>query len=127
MTAPIKILSLANDLASHAYRRQGIIAANIANADTPGFRAKDLEQFSAHVGKPFAMRSSRPGHHSTSQTNAQSKSVLTDVLGAQSPNGNNVSIEDQMMRSADIKHQHELALGVYKKSMAILRASLGRR
>ncbi len=127
MTAPIKILSLANDLASHAYKRQGIIAANIANADTPGYRAKDLQQFSDRIDPPFDMRSSRPGHFGTSQTHQIHKTVETNVLAAQSPNGNDVSIEDQMMRSAEIKHQHELALGVYKKSMAILRASLGRR
>ena len=42
------------------------------------------------------------------------------------PNGNTVSLEDQMMRSADARQSHDLALGVYRKTMDIMRNSLGR-
>ncbi len=127
MTTPLKIMSLAGDLANHAYKRQGLISGNIANADTPGYKAKDLKAFSPKVETHFAMRASRPGHTMTAPNTRSAEIVMTSTLGAQSPNGNNVSIEDQMVRSADIRHQHELAIGVYQKSMAILKASLGRR
>lgn len=127
MTASIKILSIANDLAAHSYKRQSLIAANIANADTPGYKAKDLKGFAAHATDAFAMRKSRPGHHGTTPSSSSSEISMATLTGSQSPNGNNVSIEEQMVRSADIKQNHDLALGVYQKSMTILRASLGRR
>lgn len=127
MTDAINILSIANDLAAHTYRRQGLIAANIANADTPGYKAKDIKDFTAFVDSPFTMRKSRPGHHMAGTDVRFSEISMVTSPGARSPNGNNVSIEDQMVRSADIKQQHDLALGIYKKSMTILRSTLGRR
>jgi len=127
MTASINILSIASDLATHTYKRQSLIAANIANADTPGYKAKDIKGFEALVERPFAMRANRPGHQMSSTISKHAEISMITSPGARSPNGNNVSIEDQMVRSADIKQQHDLALGVYKKSMTILRATLGRR
>ena len=47
-------------------------------------------------------------------------------MGAASPNGNDVSLEDQMIRAADLRMEQELAIGVWRKSLDILRASLGR-
>ena len=46
------------------------------------------------------------------------------VIGAESPNGNSVSLEDQMTRAADIRQSHDLAMGVYQKSLDILRATI---
>ena len=47
--------------------------------------------------------------------------------GTMSPNGNSVSLEGEMVKAADVKREHDLALAIYGKSLAILRASLGRR
>ena len=49
-----------------------------------------------------------------------------DLGGESSPNGNNVSVEVEMARGTDAKSSHDLALAVYKSSLDILRASLGR-
>ncbi len=127
MNTPIDILSIANDLASHAYRRQGLIAKNIANADTPGYKAKDISDFSTNFDNRFAMRETRAGHVTVGSSNNAPVVSVSSGFGTHSPNGNNVSIEDQMVRSADVKMQHDLALGVYQKSMSILKASLNRR
>ena len=127
MTAPINVMSIANNLATHAYKRQSLIAENIANADTPGYKAKDIQDFQASVSRSFTLRASRPGHLNAGSTLNLSEVSMVTSPGARSPNGNNVSLEDQMVRSADLKQQHDLALGVYRKSMTILRATLGRR
>ena len=49
-----------------------------------------------------------------------------DAPDSQSPNGNTVSLEDEMVKAADVRHQHELALAVYSSALNILRTSLGR-
>ena len=40
----IETLRMASSLTAHAAERQKLIAQNVANADTPGFRARDLVQ-----------------------------------------------------------------------------------
>lgn len=121
------VMKLAQDLARYSGARQAQIAKNIANADTPGYRARDLSDFSEtyQQKKPNSeMRATRPEHiHRSGPTN----SVRTFDLGGQTaPNGNTVSIEQQMSLSTDARSKHDLALTVYRSSMDILRTSLGR-
>jgi flagellar basal-body rod protein FlgB len=44
-----------------------------------------------------------------------------------SPNGNSVSLEQEIFNSAEAMGQHSLALSVYTKSMDLLRTAIGRR
>jgi flagellar basal-body rod protein FlgB len=131
MTLDIAILRLAGSLASYASVRQGVIAENIANADSPGFRARDLvpfaEVFAARAQPAFAPGATRPGHFAFEAAAPRMAMRETHAPGTLNPNGNSVGLEDQMMRAAQVKLQHDLALGVYSKSLAILRAGLGRR
>jgi len=122
----LDVMKTASGLASFAYRRQSVIADNIANADTPGFKAKDLERSSVFTDSSLKLRNTNPKHFDAGQSAAEVTVINTPSLSSESPNGNNVSLEQQMMSGADVQHQHELALGVYQKSMAILRLSLGR-
>lgn len=131
MTIEIGLMKLASALATHANKRQSLIAENMANADTPGYQARDLESFSSAIAQsgssPKAMRATRAEHFGYSDGDAQFAVVKTAAFGAETPNGNTVSLDDQMMRSAALQVDHDLALGVYKKSLQILRLSLGRR
>ncbi len=92
----------------------GTISENIANSDTPGFKAKDIEPFS----DAFA-RAQRTG-----EVEFRVEPITT---GAPSPNGNTVSLEDQMARSSGALRDHETAMAVYSKAMTMLRTSIGRR
>ena len=131
MQINLDILRMAQGMAAHASARQGIIAENIAHADTPDYQAKDLKPFadtySMQSTTPFEMKTSRAGHLPSSQSGYEAQAVHLSAFGAESPNGNNVSIEDQMIRAVEVKGQHDLAMGIYRKSMDILRMSLGRR
>ena len=64
MDLNLNVLQLASALASHAAARQQVISENIAHADTPGYRARDVDDFAATLeGTPaFAARTTRPGH-----------------------------------------------------------------
>ncbi len=122
-----EILTIASSLSAHAMQRQALIAENVANADTPGYRAKDIPDFreSYLAASPFGMNRTREDHLATSGA------PFTDGVGRQtaqmSPNGNSVSLESEMVKAADTQREHNLALVVYGKSLDILRASLGRR
>ncbi|NVK45750.1 MAG: FlgB family protein [Rhodobacteraceae bacterium] len=125
----LDIFKMASGMARHAVTRQEVIAKNIANADTPEYRAKDIASFADTYDttpSDTKMRTTRAGHMLDS-TAMQAGYDLVDAPGATSPNGNTVSLETEMMKSSQVRHEHELALSVYKSSMNILRTSIGRK
>ena len=125
----LTLFNVASALARHAGTRQLVTARNIANSETPGYRAMDLPEF----GESFrdgtsvpALRTTRPGHLSVplNGTGARPQTVAggDDIA----PDGNSVSLETEMVRAADLRHQHEMALSVYRSGIDLLRTSLGR-
>lgn len=128
MDMKLSILRLASDLAAHSTARQTVVTQNVANADTPGYRARDLPDFadSLRAAPVFAPRTTRPGHMAFGADARGFEPQEVAAFGAETPNGNSVSLEDQMMRSAEARRNHDLPLGVYRKTMDILRTSLGR-
>jgi flagellar basal-body rod protein FlgB len=131
MNFDIGVLKLAGALSSYASNRQSLISQNIANSDTPGFKARDYADFGEIVADTTArhsgMRATRPMHWQFGENLAAYEAQVKSLFGSESPDGNTVTLEDQMIRSAEVKQQHDLALGIYSKSLAIMRASLGRR
>jgi flagellar basal-body rod protein FlgB len=128
MDMNLTLLRLASSLAAHATARQTVVSENIAHADTPGYRARDIADFSETLESPsMAARTTRPGHMPFGTEAGGFEAQEIAALGAETPNGNSVSLEDQMMRAAEVRQSHDLALGVYRKSMDILRAGLGRQ
>ncbi len=116
MFQSLDILRMAQSFAAHAATRQEAIAQNVANADTPGYRSRDVVPFSDY------WQATNAGGSATSQT-------LIRVEGhpaTTSPDGNTVSLENEMMRAVSARQQHEMALGIYSMARDVLRASIGR-
>jgi flagellar basal-body rod protein FlgB len=127
MINKIEVMQMAQAMASHAGLRQAAVSQNIANADTPGYQARDVDAFSATYQSTSTtpLKVTRSSHLDSGATlNAAVKPAATNAV--QSPNGNSVSLEDEMVRAVDIKRQHDLALTIYKTSMNVLRTSIGR-
>lgn len=123
----LEVMRMAHALARHASARQGVVAQNIANSDTPDYRASDIAPFSDsyETASADAMRATRPGHFGAAPADLPPPPVR-DAGGVPEPNGNTVSLETEMMKSAEVKLQHDMALTVYKSSLDLLRSSLGR-
>ncbi len=127
MLESLSITRMAEALADHAATRLNLIARNVAQADTPGYKAMDLPDF-AQVYRDSAeggMRATRPGHFTSAMT--ASTPVPQPSGGEASPDGNTVSVEKEMVKSAEVRQDHEMALAVYSSTRDILRASLGRK
>ena len=125
----LDIFNTAQSLAVHASARQAISAQNIANADTPGYAARDVTPFqmdAAPDGPGFAPRTTRTGHFGADATAAMGIEVIRREDAAHSPNGNSVSLEEEMLKSVDAKRDHDKALAIYKSSLRVLRTALGR-
>lgn len=127
MFSDLNVFKTAYAMATHAGQRQAVIARNMANADTPGYQPRDLENFQSafeKVGQTSGMASTRSGHlHGASAAQPWAEQ-MADPSG--DPNGNGVSLEEEMVKAVDVKRQHDRALAIYRSSIAVLRASLGR-
>lgn len=126
MFEKLELTRMAQAMASNAGARLGIIAQNVANADTPGYKAMDLPNFadSYRAAGGSGMRTSRPGHLGSIST--QSEPQARRAKGSEGPNGNSVSLELEMVKAASVRQDHEMALAVYRNTSDIIRASLGR-
>lgn len=127
MFQDLNIFHTATAMAKHAGLRQSVIAQNIANADTPGFRAKDVAPFEAvfTASSTGAQRTTRSGHIRQSDTSAHA-SVLKFTDAEPSPNGNSVSLEEEMLKSVSVSKDHNKALAIYRHGMTVIRTVLGR-
>ncbi len=114
----VKIINLMSAMAHHASRSHSVIAENVANADTPGYKAKQVESFSDVYAR--AQRTD------TDLKTIAPKIHLAPTGDIQSPNGNSVSLEEQMMQASLAKANHDLAMEVYKKSLSFLKMSVGK-
>ena len=127
MFGNIELFRLSQAVATHASSRLSLISQNVAHADTPGYRGKDIGSFSSlvrEVGPQTDMRRSRAGHFASGSGVG---TVRIDESAAVSPNGNSVSVEKELLKAAEVHQQHDRALAVYKSAMTILRTSIGRR
>ncbi len=125
----LTIFRVAHALASHAGTKQAVVAQNIAQADTPGYRALNVQPFSEFLKQTDSnsLRATRPQHLNAAFQNATPQIREAGLSGNTSPNGNSVSLEEQMLEAVDVKRTHDRALAIYKSGLGILRTSLGRR
>jgi flagellar basal-body rod protein FlgB len=124
-TNKVEVLQMARAMAAHAAARHGIIAANIANADTPGYRARHLPDFAqVWESQRLPMTATRPKH--LSGGNRLTVSAVADSTHL-SPNGNSVSLEAEMVAAAEARQAHDFALAIHRSLSGAIRATLGRR
>ncbi len=130
MFSSLDIFKTASALAAHSTARQTIISQNIANADTPGYQAKDIKSFadsySSGLSEPFRMRTTRAAHIRSGPAGPEFGQSVIERKGDGSPNGNSVSLEREMLNAAETKYTHDVALTIYRSGLNLIRTSLGR-
>ncbi len=129
MFEKLEIFRMAHAMATHAGTRQAIVAQNIANADSPGYKPRDVVPFAELVkngadgGGPRATRASHL-HGALEVGPLRISEVARDSAN---PNDNGVSLEEEMLNAVEVKRQHDRALAIYRSGLTILRSSLGGR
>jgi flagellar basal-body rod protein FlgB len=125
MFEKLELTRMAQALAAQSGARMAVIAENVANADTPGYKAKDMPAF-AEVFEAAGqdMRATRPGHLAGALS--AGLPMADTVRGHEAPNGNSVSLEAEMVKSVEARQSHDMALAIYRATSDVIRASLGR-
>ncbi len=131
----IPLLSMLKTRMTWLNERQDVLTQNVANADTPGYVAHDLKP----VDFSGALRQAGGG-----PAQAAGKLLVTDprhialpAMGRDgfenvempdseaSPNGNSVSLEQEMIKVSDTQAQFQAATNLYSKAMSMMRTAIG--
>ncbi|MHB1102737.1 MAG: flagellar basal body rod protein FlgB [Devosia sp.] len=113
--------------------RQGLLAENVANAETPGFRGHDLKvfDFEEHMRNLSTTRIetavTNPVHFSTMGTDADGFGPRQLNSFEITPEGNGVTLEDEMMKVAANQIDYQTVTSLYTKSLQLIKTALGRR
>ncbi|CAN1491477.1 FlgB Flagellar basal body protein [Paracoccaceae bacterium] len=125
MFEKLELTRMAQSLAAHSGSRMAVIAQNVANADTPGYKARDLPGFAeVFADNGGDMRATRAGH--LTAVSAAMTPAVEIANGREAPNGNSVSLEGEMVKSVEARQNHDMALAIYRATSDVIRASLGR-
>lgn len=122
MLSDMSLFQVYSAMARHAAEAQKTSAENLARANEPGYKAVEVESFAEFVTRTSQQAGAQSGSLDLSGSFEQR---LTG--GAASPNGNTVSIEEEVFKSAEAVGKHTMALNVYTKSMDLMKLALGRR
>lgn len=95
--------------------RQTAIAENIANANTPGYRAVDVESFDTVLQKTgLDLSLTTPGHMATGMNGIRPPAVEHNRDIKVSASGNSVSVERELIKAEEVNRAYALNTNVVK-------------
>jgi len=131
----IPILSMLRTRLAWTQARQRVLAENVANADTPEYRPRDLAPLKfeapARVAVPattVALSRTAGGH--IAGLGGLSQSPFDTKTSGQydvRPTGNGVSLEEEMMKVAANQMDFQAATALYSRSLSLIKTALGKR
>lgn len=113
-----------------AERRHELLAGNVANIDTPDYRARDLNQadFQNALAESIQYARQDPAQSITPSTRdeiyAGPRSATEQIVYH---DGSDVSLEHQVTEIAKNQHLHALAVTTMRSQFALLRAAITER
>jgi flagellar basal-body rod protein FlgB len=102
--------------------RHTVLAGNVANLDTPGFRPLDLTRHAS--ADPQSLSISDPGHI-TSQVTADYITSFDDGGQLQGPDGNAVSLERELAKIDANRARYATSAELVSRRMALLKYAAG--
>jgi flagellar basal-body rod protein FlgB len=103
--------------------RHTVLAGNIANLDTPGYRPKDLTR-TLPGEAATQLAATDPGHLGSMQS-AQVVTSFDDGGAMQTPDGNAVSLERELAKIDANRARYATAAELVSRRMALLRYAAG--
>ena len=132
----ISVLNVLKQALGYHSDRQRVIADNVANANTPNYTPRDVSRSEFERAVEKAQQGAQPGRtgpapvaaSTTHSAHIEGRAVSTrDLRTERAPdsettiNGNSVVLEEQMVRANENRMRFETALGLYNKSLSLIR------
>lgn len=128
----IPIFSMLTEKMAWLSRRQKVLAQNVANADTPGYKARDLDKpdfrklIAAASGGRVGMAMNRAGHLAGTASVGNERTSVDKSAPETAPNGNSVDLPAQMMKIGETQMDFTTAASLYSKHVRLIRIAMGR-
>jgi flagellar basal-body rod protein FlgB len=114
--------------------RQRVLAENVANANSVGYRAQDLAPLSLRSAVSLtgfrptvSTEAANPRHIALSGRGQDDGFVRTTVAGYEvTPDGNGVTLEDQMMKLTANQLDYQAVTTLYARGLGLIRTALKR-
>jgi flagellar basal-body rod protein FlgB len=108
---------------------QNVTAANIANADTPGYKAKKMDFETAlrdalAIGDRLQIEGDAPGHIVHHATDAIDPEIYDDPNGVESLDGNTVDRAKEMANMAENQILYDSSVEMLKKKIGMLKYAI---
>lgn len=110
-------------------QRQRVLAENVANADTPNFKARDLlaPNFSDELRLAMVTpRMTQPNHIATASNLSGGAQLVKTKTDETSISGNGVDVETEMMKVSSTMMDYQTMTALLKKWQGMLRTAIGR-
>ncbi len=115
-------------------QRQGVLAQNVANADLPGYRAQDIEKpdfkkilaaggSDVGTGGKLTLATTAAGHMGGVASSGTFKQYT--VGGDSNITGNNVSLEEQVLKVSQNASDYSLTETFYRSQLGLIKMALG--
>lgn len=127
----VPLLSMLKGRMSWLEARQNVLSQNVANADTPGYVARDVKPMDFES----LLKSTRSDFNTALTTTDARHFAITpshpDAFGnapeiESNPTGNSVSLEQEMIKVSDTQGQFQAATNLYSKAVQLMRTAIGK-
>lgn len=104
------------------WTKQKVINQNIANQNTPGYKAKSVKFSSVLNDKCKYVQ-----YHKNDNSDINIKTTITEAKGTnQRLDGNNVDVEKEMMDLVDAQYQYDVLSGKISNEFSMIRTAISR-
>ena len=127
----VPLLNALRDRMSWLNSRQSLLAQNVANADTPGYAARDLKpmDFEAELERQnapcFGGIAVTDARHIAIPVSGPTQGANGEVTQVDTSTGSSVSLEEEMIKVADTQSQYQAASNLYAKAVGMMRTAIG--
>lgn len=122
----------------HLSGRQKVVAQNIANSETPGFKAREVDapdfgtllnvqQGGPRVARPRISITSGMAALGASQPRSAGNVVLDPDTMETKPDGNNVTLEEQLLKMGEIQADFTALTNLYRKQLSLMKTATSSR
>ncbi len=122
---PIHLFDVASQQARWLSTSQAVIAANVSNASTPGYRAQSVEPFTQVMDKTrLQLASTDAAHLSLDSIQVQAAAIKDESPWEVTDSGNTVSLEQELIKAGDVNRSYSLNTSLVKAFHGMLMASV---
>ena len=112
---PLYLFELASSQARYLELRQSTIATNVANANTPGFKARDVEPFNKVLDStPVRLATTSPSHMQLSPAETDTRATAKKDSWEVVHSGNSVSLEQEMIKGSDVNRDYSMNAAIVR-------------